>query len=222
MSNLSLEKKYLRRYGIDSHNEILADISFLHVHIPSPATQPPCSCPRPAALPSCAFRQPFCRHKNAKCCDKIKLLMKIYLDVCCLNRPFDDQIQDRVRLESESVLTILNHSKAKGWRLLNSEVISIEISKIPDNDKRRKVTLLSTMLQSHIIVDDDIEKRATELENLTFKPFDALHVACAEKGRAGILLTTDDAFMRKASQCKDTIRVRIENPVRWLMEVIEE
>jgi len=89
--------------------------------------------------------------------------MKIYLDVCCLNRPFDDQIQDRVRLESESVLTILNHSKAKGWRLLNSEVISIEISKIPDNDKRRKVTLLSTMLQSHIIVDDDIEKRATEL-----------------------------------------------------------
>jgi len=25
--------------------------------------------------------------------------MKIYLDVCCLNRPFDDQVQDRVRLE---------------------------------------------------------------------------------------------------------------------------
>jgi hypothetical protein len=28
------------------------------------------------------------------------LLMKIYLDVCCLNRPFDDQMQDRVRLAS--------------------------------------------------------------------------------------------------------------------------
>jgi len=31
--------------------------------------------------------------------DKIKLLMKIYLDVCCLNRLFDGQVQDRVRLE---------------------------------------------------------------------------------------------------------------------------
>ncbi|MBE0428015.1 MAG: PIN domain-containing protein [Nitrospirae bacterium] len=146
--------------------------------------------------------------------------MKIYLDVCCLNRPFDDQVQDRVRLESEAVLSILNHSKVKGWRLLNSEVISIEISKIPDNDKRHKVTILSTMLQSHIGVDENVERRALKLENLTFKPFDALHIACAEKGKADILLTTDDDFLRKASQCKDTLKVRVENPVRWLMEVI--
>jgi tRNA(adenine34) deaminase len=43
-----------------------------------------------------------------------------------------------------------------------------------------------------------------------------------EKGKADILLTTDDAFLRKASQCKETLKVRIENPVRWLMEVIEK
>ena len=146
--------------------------------------------------------------------------MKIYLDVCCLSRPFDDQVQDRVRLESEAVLSILNHSKAKGWHLLNSEVINIEISKIPDNDKRQKVTILSTMLQSNIVVDEDIERRAIELENLAFKPFDTLHIACAEKGKADILLTTDDDFLRKASQCKDTLKVKVENPVRWLMEVI--
>lgn len=29
--------------------------------------------------------------------------MKIYLDNCCLNRPFDDQSNLRVRLESEAV-----------------------------------------------------------------------------------------------------------------------
>ena len=146
--------------------------------------------------------------------------MKIYLDVCCLNRPFDDQTQDRVRLESEAVLSILNHSKVKDWRLLNSEVISVEISKMPDTDKRQKVAIVSAMLHSNITVDEDIEKRATELENLTFKPFDALHVVCAEKGKADILLTTDDDFLRKASQCKDTLKVRVENPVTWLMEVI--
>ncbi len=33
--------------------------------------------------------------------------MKIYLDVCCLNRPFDDQTQDRIHLEAETILTIM-------------------------------------------------------------------------------------------------------------------
>jgi hypothetical protein len=28
----------------------------------------------------------------------------IYLDLCCVNRPFDDQHQARVRLEAEAVL----------------------------------------------------------------------------------------------------------------------
>ena len=37
--------------------------------------------------------------------------LRIYLDVCCLNRPFDEQTQDRVRLETEAILTILSHCK---------------------------------------------------------------------------------------------------------------
>jgi hypothetical protein len=28
----------------------------------------------------------------------------LYLDICCLKRPFDDQAQPRIRLESEAVL----------------------------------------------------------------------------------------------------------------------
>ncbi|BAY02118.1 hypothetical protein ACOWPH_21415 [Anabaena sp. PCC 7938] len=34
---------------------------------------------------------------------------RIYLDVCCLNRPFDDQTQWRTRLETEAILEIINH-----------------------------------------------------------------------------------------------------------------
>ena len=92
--------------------------------------------------------------------------MKIYLDVCCLNRPFDDLTQDRVRLESEAVLTILNHGQTENWHLLNSEVIEIEISKIPEDDKRLKVTILSTLLKSKVVIDEGIERRAIELEKL--------------------------------------------------------
>lgn len=33
--------------------------------------------------------------------------MLLYLDMCCIKRPFDDQSQPRIRLESEAVLGLL-------------------------------------------------------------------------------------------------------------------
>jgi len=148
--------------------------------------------------------------------------MRIYLDVCCLSRPFDDRGQDRVRLESEAVLTIISHAKTANWRLLTSEVVDIEISKIPDVDKKQKIVMLSTALHQSIVVDNDIEKRAIELERMGFKPFDAMHIACAEKGKADVLLTTDDNFIRKAFHAKDALKITVKNPVICLMEVLKK
>lgn len=148
--------------------------------------------------------------------------MRIYLDVCCLNRPFDDHTQDRVRLESEALLTILSRTQTENWTLLSSEAVDLEISKIPDNDRKQKVSILISISLTYIDVDEDTEKRAGKLEGLGFKSFDALHIACAEKGKADVLLTTDDDLLRKASDKKGALQVRLENPVRWLMEDIEK
>jgi len=52
-----------------------------------------------------------------------------------------------------------------------------------------------------------------------FKPFDALHLACAESVFAEVLLTTDDKFLNKAKKNKNKLRFKVENPVIWLMEV---
>ena len=49
-------------------------------------------------------------------------LLRIYLDVCCLNRPFDGQRQDRIRLESEAVLLILGYCEAGTWQWISSAV----------------------------------------------------------------------------------------------------
>jgi len=141
------------------------------------------------------------------------------MDVCCFNRPFDDQTQDRIRIESEAVLTILSRCM-RDWILIGSEIVDYEISKIPDEERRRKVKILASILKEKIIVDDDIVKRALELEKIGLKPIDALHVACAEKS-ADIMLTTDDDIVKKVKANKDLIKVRVENPLRWLMEVLE-
>ena len=59
-----------------------------------------------------------------------------------------------------------------------------------------------------------------KLEDLNFSSFDALHIASAEKGKADVLLTTDDNLLRKALQNKSILEVRVENPVKWLIEEI--
>ena len=32
--------------------------------------------------------------------------MRIYLDMCCFNRPYDDQTQSRIRIETEAKVVI--------------------------------------------------------------------------------------------------------------------
>lgn len=64
--------------------------------------------------------------------------MKIYMDVCCFNRPFDDQTQDRIRIESDAILAILSKCMSGRWQLLSSEVIDIEIKTLEMSGKRIK------------------------------------------------------------------------------------
>lgn len=143
----------------------------------------------------------------------------IYLDVCCLNRPFDNQAQERVRLESEAVLLILARCQSREWFLLGSEAIDAEIAQIPDADRRERVTLLASLAITQVIVSELFEERARELVQLGFKAYDTLHIACAEAGNADILLTTDDRLSRKAAKHSNVLQVRLQNPVLWLLEV---
>lgn len=142
------------------------------------------------------------------------------MDVCCLNRPFDDQNQDRIRIESEAVLVILTRCLGD-WTLVGSEAVDYEISKIPDDERRSKVEVLASISKEKVLVDDEVVKMASEFEKMGLKGIDALHLACAEKS-SDILLTTDDDFVRKVKENEDRIKIKVENPVTWLMEVLED
>jgi predicted nucleic acid-binding protein len=149
-------------------------------------------------------------------------MMKIYLDVCCLNRPFDDSTQDRIRLESEAILTILERCLQGNWSLVISEITEAEIDRIPNNDRKQKVRSLLLIHREYRMVDTSIEKRAKEIQKLTVKAYDALHIACAEKSKVDIFLTTDDSLLNKVLRNRHTLKVRLENPLKWLTEVISQ
>jgi hypothetical protein len=144
---------------------------------------------------------------------------RVYLDVCCLNRPFDDQTRARIRLEAEAVLIILAQCETGDWEWVGSEVVDLEISRTPDPERRRRVQLLASHTHRSVVVGKSEIERAKQLETWGIAAFDALHLACAESGTVDVFLTTDDKLLRRSAAHAQRLRVRVANPVVWLREV---
>ncbi|QEP43791.1 hypothetical protein D5085_12055 [Ectothiorhodospiraceae bacterium BW-2] len=84
--------------------------------------------------------------------------MRLYLDNCCLNRPFDDQSNLRIHLESEAIKTILKQCDTGDWQLLVSDVLLFEIAKTPDQEKRQKLSALIAIPHQTIALTTDINE----------------------------------------------------------------
>ena len=144
---------------------------------------------------------------------------KIYLDVCCFNRPYDDLSNSLIRLESEAVLTIIDHFEQGKLTILGSDVLVDEINRIADKTKLEKVmTLYLSSTSGTIELCDSITARASELVTQGVKPFDALHVASAEYEKADIFLSTDKRLLNAAKRIG--FNVNTSNPAVWLLEVL--
>ncbi len=63
----------------------------------------------------------------------------IYLDNCAYNRPFDDQTQMKIRLETEAKLYIQNCIRKGLYSLCWSFVLDFENGKNPFEDKRNAI-----------------------------------------------------------------------------------
>ena len=146
--------------------------------------------------------------------------MKLYLDVCCLNRPFDDQSQSRIRIESEAIILILDLIAKGDHTWVSSEAIEDEVLRNPDVEHRLRILALLAQTHERILIDETCLIRARALVEEGFGAMDALHVSTAESAGCDILLTTDDALLRKARATKQPLTVRVENPARWISEVI--
>ncbi len=145
--------------------------------------------------------------------------MKIYMDVCCLNRPFDDQTQAKIRIESDAILAILSKCMSGEWELLSSEVLDIEIENTPDKWKKSKVNELYKLAQEKIMLNDTIVKRASDIQIFGIKSFDSLHLATAEYSKATVFLSTDKNLLHMASRLE--MGITVTNPLNWFMEVYE-
>lgn len=144
--------------------------------------------------------------------------MLIYLDNCCFNRPFDDQGQLRIRLETEAKLhvqeMVLNNEMQLAW----SYILDFENSANPFEHRKASVA----QWKSHAFVDTgetkQIIKEAARIHNIGVGPKDALHVACAIEMGCDYFLTTDDALIKKISDLKG---IKVVDPIFFIREVLK-
>lgn len=142
----------------------------------------------------------------------------IYMDNCCYNRPFDDLSDDKVRMESETVLTIVDRCEHDIWNLCSSDVLYDEIDRMDDYIRKEKVLTIYNSTTVDIELSENIINRANELAKVNIKPFDALHIASAESAKADIFLTTDKKLINASKRIN--LYVRVANPAMWIMEVL--
>ena len=139
--------------------------------------------------------------------------MRIYLDNCMFNRPFDDQSQIRIRLESEAKLYIQDKIKSKNIELIWSYILEIENTQNPHDERRIAIQKWEKLSTIKIVENSDILNIANQLLTFGIKPKDALHVASAIEGEANYFLTTDDQLLSGINRSN---MIEVLNPVDYI------
>jgi predicted nucleic acid-binding protein len=141
------------------------------------------------------------------------------LDACCLNRLTDDQSQPRVREEAGAMEQILQMVQQDLATWVSSSILEVEIARNPDEERRNDVNSLLMFANEVVRPQTEDADRAAKLQDLGFSPFDALHLACAERAEVDVFLTTDDGLLSRARRYKGALRIRAENPLSWYREL---
>ena len=140
--------------------------------------------------------------------------MLLYLDNCCFNRPFDDQQQLRISLETQAKLYIQHEILTGRFLLLWSYILEYENNKNPFDVRRENIHDWQNIAVKTIIESEEILSFGEALIKRNVKLYDALHVACAYVGGCDYFLTVDKGLLNKKID-----EIPILNPIDFIREM---
>ncbi|KKO18198.1 MAG: PIN domain protein [Candidatus Brocadia sp.] len=142
--------------------------------------------------------------------------MKIYLDNCCFNRPFDDQSQLRIRLETEAKLKI--QEEVRAGKLKWSYILDYENSKNPYEERKFRIRGWAKYALINIKENAEIIKRTNLLNQKGFRKLDSLHIACAITAKCDHFLSTDDKILSLSKTLEG--KIKVTDPIVFIKEVL--
>jgi predicted nucleic acid-binding protein len=147
--------------------------------------------------------------------------MKVYLDNCVYNRPFDDLAsQPRMFFEAFAFYIILKLAEQDKIHIVSSDALIYENEKISDPLRKGRIRSLFDLSKSRILFDEDIVRRAREMIDMGFRPMDSLHLSCAERGLVDYFVTCDDDIIKVAQRNVERLHCKIVSLIDFLKEVL--
>ena len=140
--------------------------------------------------------------------------MKIDLDNCCYNRPYDDQSYLSISLETQAKLLVRSLVKEKHLELASSFILDYENSCNPYMDRKTAVkNFLDANVSDYISSDksEEVIAKAEKVMATGVKMKDSCHIVCAEMMKCDYLLSTDKRMLKYKSDS-----VRLMSPIEFV------
>lgn len=145
--------------------------------------------------------------------------MRVYLDNCCFNRPYDDQSDLKISIETQAKLKIQHMIVEGKIELATSYVLITENDQNPVESKRDSIKAYIDA-NSKVYVDikhmEHIDEEAAMIMDAGIKYMDACHVASANYAKCDYFISTDRKLLKY--KCDN---MTLLNPVDFL-DVIDD
>jgi len=138
-------------------------------------------------------------------------MTRIYFDNCCYNRPFDDQSQIRIWLETDAKLYVQKLVKDQKLELVWSFVLDYENGFNPFADRREQIQAWRHLAVHYCGFSVQVAEKTKSLMQLGLKQVDASHIACAILSQADYFITTDKGVLNK-----NVSEIQVVNPITFI------
>lgn len=145
--------------------------------------------------------------------------MRIYLDNCCYGRPFDDNSNETVKLESDANLYIRERIIHKELDLVTSFMIHYANEQKHDEHPKKEIeNFFKTYRKLYIGVEfaDTLTEIVQSIMTAGIKRKDAYHIACSIFAECDYFITVDKRLLNFQSE-----QIKIINPIEFV-KILEE
>lgn len=143
--------------------------------------------------------------------------MRIYLDVCAIQRPFDDAIQQQILDETEALHKVVMLIEKGVIELVGSFALDYENAINPDDTRREFTEMVLSLARERVMPSTAVEGHTRAFTQVGMDTWDATHLAAAVEAGADFFCTCDKKLLRRARKA-DTGLTRVVT----LLELIEE
>ena len=143
--------------------------------------------------------------------------IRVYLDNCCFNRPYDDQNQLKIELETKAKLRIQEMIIDGELDFVISYILEFENDDNPFLERKTAIEDFFQFASVNLDETPEIVSVAEKARETGLRTKDSLHVACAIMANCNYLITTDKRFLKYTDE-----RISVVNPMEFLLRMEDE